>query len=255
LSSGPGLETEETIPARLSVRLGPRVEVINAGVPGMSIKDEVDLLDEVIDDIDPDLVLLGFYMNDPIRSMVIEEEYGDLDETLVRAVTRGRRLSAIFNRAWEGMRARELIKIHRLGTEWVGPFHQRRWISERKVFDDIIELSGDDFGAAWKRESWTVIESEVKRLIEVCGRTGCVPVIIMLPVSLQVQADFVDDYPQRRMGEVVEKYDLQLLDLLPLLRQYRDQPILYDQCHYTPRGADLVAGLAADWLLNKRLIY
>jgi hypothetical protein len=63
MTYGLGAENHETYAARLE-QLDPRLEVINAGVPGYSAAEELLLLDEEGPSLEPDLVLVGFFFND-----------------------------------------------------------------------------------------------------------------------------------------------------------------------------------------------
>ncbi len=254
ITFGPGLEYHETIPARLGRFLGPRVEVINAGVPGMSIKDEVDLLAERVKMVAPDLVLLGFYMNDISRSIVIEEEYGDLGDFWVGLITRARRSSALFNRGWKRVATKKLINTRGLSTDWVPLFHERAWVFDSEVYDKIIELAGDDFGAAWKRDAWPAVESEIRRMKMICDRRGTGLGVVIFPVSIQVESEIMDDFPQRQLARICREHGLPMLDLLPVLREKRAEQVLYDQCHYTPKGAAIAARAAAEWIYQEGLI-
>jgi hypothetical protein len=44
------------------------------------------------------------------------------------------------------------------------------------------------------------------------------------------------------------------LNLLHVLRAKRNQQLFYDNCHYTPDGNSVVAGLIANFIVNEKLI-
>ncbi len=245
---GPGLAENETVPYRLGLRLGGRVEVVNAGVPGMSLKDEAGLLEEIVEKADPDHVLLGFYLNDSVRSIILTEEYGDLGDFWAGTVTRGRKTSAVFNRAWEGWLSRRLVKTYKLNEEWGRLFEEGEWRNDRAAYDRIVKLASDDFGAAWRDDSWPAIEKEMGRLKKICEENGAGLSVVVFPVSVQAYSRVGDDLPQRRVRTIAAKLGLPMFDLLPAIKQARDQPIFYDQCHFTPMGADLAATSMAPWL-------
>jgi lysophospholipase L1-like esterase len=65
---GFGVEDDETLPAQLEATLGTRhegIEVLNAGVPGWSTDQYYLFLRTRLDEITPDLVMLGLLVNDP----------------------------------------------------------------------------------------------------------------------------------------------------------------------------------------------
>jgi lysophospholipase L1-like esterase len=63
---GEGVRAEHAWPARLEALLGPDVEVVNAGVQGMGTPEELAFFDSHCAALDPDVVVLGFFMNDPV---------------------------------------------------------------------------------------------------------------------------------------------------------------------------------------------
>jgi hypothetical protein len=70
---GTGLEPAETIPARLEEILGPSAEVINAGIPGFCLVDEAATLVEWGPPLRPDIVIVGFFLNDFARSSMLSD--------------------------------------------------------------------------------------------------------------------------------------------------------------------------------------
>jgi len=245
---GPGLEYQETIPARLESMLGQGTRVINGGVPGMSMEDELAWLEEVMGEVWPDIVILGFYLNDTVRSIVLVEEYGDLGEFWVESITRARRCSAMANLVWKRVNSARLINARKMKTGWVNYFNQGLWKERREAYDRIVELADDDFGAAWKESSWERTDRRMERFAKRCRAAGARPAAVIFPVSIQVESKVADSYPQERFMQISEKHGVPVLDLLPALRENNEVNIFYDQCHFTPQGAHLAARLIADWL-------
>ncbi|HUT56218.1 MAG TPA: SGNH/GDSL hydrolase family protein [bacterium] len=251
---GPGLEYEETVPYLVGARLGSGVEVVNAAVPGMSLRDEVDLLEKKAGRLEPDLVVVGFYMNDPVRSYLLEQEYGGMDERLVSIITRLRGRSVLFNLLWERVLAMKLVSAESVATGWVRPFQERAWVSERGVYDEIIRLSSDDFGAAWLPSVWPGVAGQIQRLSRICAERHARPAVLIFPVSIQAESSVADDYPQQRMKELCKALGIPVLDLLPLLRAHAAEPVFIDQCHLNPRGSALAAADVARWIKEAQLM-
>jgi hypothetical protein len=250
---GPGLDNDQTLPARLGSALGPRAEVLNAGVPGMSLRDEVDYFEELDGPLRPAVVVLGFYLNDPLRSYVLTSEYGHLSDFWVVHLTRARQSSVLFNRLWEGLFAAWLVKTQGLNTGWVAPFEERRWVTDREVYRRMIAEAGDDFGAAWDPRSWPEVRAQFMRLKERCGRSGSRLAIVIFPVSIQVQSQVADTYPQDQMAALARELGLPRFDPLPLYRAWARPDLFADQCHLTPVGADLTAQALAEWMTAQGL--
>jgi lysophospholipase L1-like esterase len=84
---GNGVGQERTYPRRLEVLLAPgregeRFTVVNAGVPGYDTLQEVDLLERLLPVVRPEVVVVGFYLNDineaayADKSQVMDQEKG-----------------------------------------------------------------------------------------------------------------------------------------------------------------------------------
>lgn len=250
---GPGLLERETIPGRLR-GLIPAAEVINAAVPGLGTKEEVDLLDETWSEVRPDVVVLGFYTNDPHRSIILEEQYGWLPDWISGPITRLRRHSVAFNELWARTLAAALVRSGTLNADWVELYNGQEWIRDRATYDQIIRLAADDFGAAWQDDAWRGIENELTRMSSICADRGAKAAIVVLPVALQVGSLVGDTLPQERVAAIGRKLGIPVLDPLPALRARKSERLFYDQCHLTPLGAEVVAEELARFLRKQQLV-
>ena len=250
---GPGLLERETVPGRLR-RLLPGDEFINAAVPGLGTKEEVDLLEQNFGRVQPDLVVLGFYLNDARRSIILEEQYGNLPDFISGPITRLRRHSVAFNELWARVLAWGLLRTGRLSDEWVELYHGQGWIRDRATYENIIRMAADDFGAAWQADTWPPVERELTRFASLCSSRGARAAVVVFPVTLQVGSEVGDTVPQARMAAIGRKLNLPVLDLLPALRARKAERLFYDQCHLTPLGAEVVADEVARFLREQRLV-
>jgi hypothetical protein len=78
-------------------------------------------------------------------------------------------------------------------------------------------------------------------------------VLVIFPVSYQVDEGAVYDFPQRRAKELARKLNVPILDILPSLREQArrsSEKLFYDHCHYTPLGNQLIAGFILDFLVQ-----
>ncbi|MFO8057225.1 MAG: GDSL-type esterase/lipase family protein [bacterium] len=251
---GPGLEYEETVPRRLSRILGPYVQVLNGGVPGLNLEQEVDFLIEKRKELNSDMVVVGFYLNDAVKSIVLKEEYGELDEFSAGVLSDLRAASSLFNYLWKRFNVRRLLKARGMETAWVEPFLSKKWESDSEVYRRIIRTAGDDFGAAWDKDSWEIIDRQLARLVETCEASGRPPAAVVFPVSIQVESDYYDDFPQKKFAQLAREHNIKYLDLLPLLRKHREEKLFFDQCHLTSKGTELAARFIARWLKSEVLM-
>jgi len=231
------VDEEETYPAILERALadaipGRDVRVLNGGGPNVGTPDEAALLERLAPLVRPDLVLVGFYLNDGLRptpypkgirlpSWIGWSRLADRASTLyVRMVHRAR---------------------HGSHLRWAQKFKERRWVDDRAAFDRLIALAESDWGVAWHDYSWPVVEEGLERMIRLGHQHGFQVTVAAFPVSVQVESRFEDDRPQRRARELADRLGLPFLDLLPALRAAAGERPFYDHCHLTPQGNALVA--------------
>ena len=208
----------DTYPGRLERLLNrdtalPPVEVINAGVRGYTNYQELLFLEKVGLALEPDLVGVGFVLNDLHRILhrfaiedgeIVGEEYAFTDEAIQSVGSPLYRLARS---------SRFLVWLrHRLG-----------------IFDRLIELySGDgfvfdyrpDFSAAWRADSWGPVEVQLGELVELGRRNGfrvfLVGVSVVAP-SPEVARIIQERAEEFRVGNSGEEFPVQapLRDSLP----------------------------------------
>jgi len=190
-------------------------------------------------------VLLAFYLNDSRPS------WGFPTETRHRGWLR--RHSLIAETIYERLALKRWLKGQ--GEDrfaWIDAQHKINWKSDRAGFAKLVELAAFDWGAAWQKDSWRVVEAGLKDLISLSQEYKFKTAILVFPVYFQVYADFVDDYPQQRIKSLAALYGIPIFDLLELFRSSRNLKLFYDQCHLTPEGS-LVAGRGVAQFLTKLL--
>jgi lysophospholipase L1-like esterase len=251
-----GETSADTYPGQLEGLLNrdparPPVEVINAGVRGYTNYQELLFLKKIGLALEPDLVGVGFVLNDLHRILhrfaledgeIVGDEYTFTDEATESVGSPLYRLARS---------SRFLVWLrHRLG-----------------VFDRLIELySGDgfvfdyrpDFSSAWRPESWGPIEEQLAELVELGGRHGFGVFLVAFPFGEQLRDDYLArdaEYvtlPQRTLRALCESLAIPYLDLLPLLE--REIDLQSDGIHLTQRGREKVAARIAVFLEEERLI-
>ena len=227
--------------AHLRDRLpGRRIVVVNGGVGGFNLAEELDLLEDRGLALSPDMVLVGFYLNDsrPRWGFPGEDGRGWL-----------RRHSVFVDLVY-----RTLLIQHWMKTKGDGKFNWVRaqktldWANDPGAFHQLRDMAVYDWGAAWDPTSWRAIDLGLARLKAHSERSHFSVAIAALPVSFQVYARFLDDAPQREMEARTRAVGFRYLDLLPVLRQHRGEDLFFDHCHPREGANDLIGQALADFL-------
>jgi len=252
---------EDTYTAQLANRLGgrvPRVTIINAGLPGASTSDELYHYLEICDATDPDLVLVGMYLNDVQNS---DRFYA---RSLPEPYASSRFLSWLVNRT-EILRLKLWTReeLPGIDLQWRERFRDGRSLdtgdmwNDQDAFDFEVYNAYVDFGLAWNPQSWEVLEPVTRTLVREVEQQGRRVALSLFPVHIQVKGTVEDFYPQERFLSMCKDIDVPCLDLVPSLRsdwQASGEELFFDHCHLTPRGNTVVADALARWLDQERLI-
>jgi hypothetical protein len=229
---GDYLLTDEVYVERAERLLNPSpdgrcVELINAGVGDIGTREEMDILEESGLAVQPDLVVVGFYLNDSRPPWGFAGELGRPGWL--------RRHSALAAEIYRGCLLRGWLKEQgepRYG--WIYGVDRIPWRKEPAALERLAWLARYDWGAAWQPESWAKVDKELARLRKLANRHNFRVLIAAFPVRFQVEADFVDDRPQRALAERAGTNGFGFLDFLPLLRSHGSEAIYFDHCHPLP---------------------
>lgn len=240
------LPEEETFVGLLRTRLRPmagqRIEVLNAGVEDIGLREEIDILEETIDRAQPDVVLLNFYLNDSRPPWGFTQELGH--------ESWARRYSVLWDTIYRRFLLRNWIKDK--GSDrfaWATHWKELNWKSDPQAFKTLASMARYDWGAAWNGASWESVEKELDRLKELSAKHHFQVAVAIFPVRFQVESDFEDTFPQWAMTKLAQEKNFPVLDLLPTFRKHRTGPVLFfDQCHPTPHGQSVVAEALAPFL-------
>jgi hypothetical protein len=261
ITFGDYLPIDETYPAQLERRLAgrsSRIVIINAGLPGASTSDELYHYLEVRDAVDPDLVLLGMYLNDA------QSGHHYYARSLPAPYSSSRFLSWLVNRV-------ELLRLELWRDEsvpeidggWRERFRGGRQLQSgdmyhsRDAFDFEIYNAHRDFGLAWYPPAWDLLERVTRTLVLAARQRGQPMAAILFPVHIQVKGTVGDDRPQVSFRRMCRSLDLPCLDLLPVLRsdwQDTRRDPFYDHCHLRAHANVVVAGALAEWLDREGLV-
>jgi lysophospholipase L1-like esterase len=233
---GHGQPVEVTYVRRLEAALaaaGYRVEVLNAGIPGWSTYQQRRFYADEGGGLDPDLVLVGFVLND-----VTEIQRGLIE---LRLAT-GMRLVRSVN--WLAERSAAVAALKRAFAGAVAP-------QEREV-QSVLELALRP-DAPEVRHALENTLAEMGRLQELSAERGAALGLVLFPFRFQLERPSLDA-PQRQLRAFAEERGIPVLDTLPLLREHAADAVLMDADHLTPLGHRISAEAIAAWLEQESLL-
>ena len=220
---------------------GRKIEVVNGGVGDVGLKEEVDILEERGLSLNPDVVVIAFFLNDSRPPWGFPGELGSSGFL--------RRHSILAQTVYRKLILTQWIQEQGQSRfEWTFTANNPKWQQSRELFDQIVALAQYDWGAAWKEESWPVIDRQLQRLQALQAQHGFSVAVMVFPVKYQVYADFLEDTPQQRMRHEAEKFGFAYLDLLPILRAKNHPSLFYDHCHLNEPASALIGQALALFL-------
>ena len=227
---------------------GQNWETVNAGVGAIGLENELAILMETGISIDPDVVVVCWYLNDFHASPGVRIQRLPWPFDLSRLATH---VWWLYNRAIASADRRLGAKGGR--DALADSLSARGGTPEQVAFDNVILSAYPDWGGAWAKETWPVQATAFERMRDLASTHGFQLSVVAFPVRGQVEASFVEDLPQRRLKVLMADLDLPLLDLLPVLRgaYTRSIPLFLDHCHHTAEGSELIAPPIHDFLVAR----
>jgi lysophospholipase L1-like esterase len=226
-----------------------QIRIINGGVEGIGTKDEIDILIDQGLAISPDIVVVGFYLNDgnpPDRLAAGLANPGFIRKHSVLAQTIYRTYK--FRQYSKG----EMEEAFMYG--WLTSPPPQDWRTNRDSLLQYAAIAEKDWGAAWNPDTWAGIDEQMKRLQVLAKDHNFKVVIASFPIVFQVDAEYLENEPQQRLKALADKYHFQFLDLLPVFRSNSDRNIFFDWCHLSNVGHDIV-GMTLARFLSEHVLY
>lgn len=241
---GHNLEERDTIPVRLSEelsqRLPGRVEVINLGVPGYSTFQQGIQLARLGPALAPDLVLLGFCLNDVVERYTWLSGYGG-QRFFMGGVDTTAAMGPI-ERIWTLSALRDLIVRHARDR---AQQEERYAVSRLWREPEALEV----------REAWERVFGELRELEAQSHELGAPLAVVIYPFMEQMLAPRARAAPQAELVRFLHGEGVPVLDLLALPRVARRGPRLFqDPSHFAPQGAHLAARMIAEWIEKAGLL-
>lgn len=226
---GFGLADEDTLAARLAVRMRD-VTTINAGIPGYSTEQSLRLLDDVVWDLEPTLLVLASFWSDTNY-----EPYRDKD--LLQSVD---------------LRQNTLLSGSSL-VRWLAP-----WVSRLRPADRghvVTWVRGSELPAAeHRRVGLTDYAANLDQIVREAAQRGIGVILLTPPSPVEIEAKVSPPHqwePYRAAQEAVAKHHgLPHLDMTPAFAaayRFDDSPdiskFFLDDLHPTALGQTLMAQL------------
>jgi len=245
------LRREEIYTARLQALLaglsglepGP-VQVVNAGVGNVGIREEIALLEDRGLAIEPDVVLLAFYLNDAQPSW--GAVFGGPAQPGIERYS-------VLLQALEQLRALRRLRDSPL-VAWRAQAETLDWRASPEALRALAESAAADWGAAWHPGAWGAVDEGLARLRALAQAHGFRAAVLAFPVVYQVEAAFLERGPQAALAERAARLGLPFLDLLPVLRRDAGPAAFLDQCHLDARGHAVVAQALQEFLRREGLL-
>lgn len=271
-----GVTLEETYFKRLESCLNSSptrsYHVINAAVPAHSLIQEFRYLQRYGMDLDPDAVLIGFYVgNDFFDSKELFDEHGtpliyvqdgdlyskkpaDVEPNIIRAMTSPvRRFLQTRSHLYIFIRNRSSDLLARLGLR--APIPPPEF--------SVKELSPR------MREGWDLTQRLLLELSSFTQQREKTLHVVILPTIYQVYESVWNEYvrvnkldpglydldkPQRILTEFCAKHDIACIDVLPAMRRAANDTQLFYRVdsHFNPQGHRVVADLLCAYFAARR---
>jgi lysophospholipase L1-like esterase len=228
------VHNQEAWPARLEEtlnqrRLPRRVQVLNAGVPGYTLEDELAYLKEKGLALHPNLVILGFYTNDVFDLYPTIRQYFARSVVLANAGAPPRigRVtgflrdnSALFN-ALMGLRADYQQSQIDTAVNRVTPTVS----GLQEIYRDMMFLNP---GKPEYKPEWEGYEKLFRETVDLLNVQHIPLVVVAFPDLAQLpDPGGLPDVPQRFLAGLTSETKAAYLDLLPVYRKAGDVQSLY----------------------------
>jgi hypothetical protein len=231
---GQGIAEAERMSNRLEEGLrqrAPNVEVLNFGNPGINTADEVVILRQVLGELNPDFVMLQWFVND----VEYKGPLGDGPQAVPPQLTHVIRL-----RRW--LRNTSVLYFlageieHRI-EEMLGPSY------EAQLTRDVV----DDQSREWKAH-----DEALTTFIRACQEWGVGVGVVLVPSAVSTAgAPYPLAFLHERVLEVCRREGALCTDLLSVFKPYMDDPARYQLLwvnRFDPHMGPLANQLAAQHL-------
>lgn len=228
---------------------GVDLEVVNLGVPGYATRQEVALLKRNLAELQPDVVLVGFYTND--LPDTLDDKTSGRSGTRIEAADRGPGQVLRMNPApssWIERQARRSRAVYTASHGLKALIHRGEGKPGSSMELDLLESrSSGDLETAWQK-----VTAQLEDLKAAATEFHFSAGIVVLPPREQVFGLYQNSAYQKRIRSLADQFGLFVIDPLPsLVASPLQKPSLfipYDRNHPSPEGHRLIAQSIATYL-------
>jgi hypothetical protein len=236
---GNAVAQEATYPYRLQEILGATnraaLEVINAGVGGYNTLQEVGLMERLAPTIKPDVVVIGFFLND-----IREARRTDMDKIIDPATGEPAREGL---KSFTPYRLIYLMKRSRLVTLLYWKF---RILIGKKTSDNEVLLGRTP---PTSEEGWSRIGDALRRARQDAASGGYRLIVFPVPTGQEFLADFPNEQYRSRLLALAGQLGIEHFDPTPVMKKagggFDTYFVTWDG-HISARSHDVIAHMLAD---------
>lgn len=229
----------------LSARFPRPIEVVNAGMSNFGLEEELQLVSEIIEKVNPTKILLSFYLNDSRPAWGFSGELGEKRGWM-------RKHSIIIETIVRELEARKWLADSNVDRfSWMKLAEQGLWRTSPQALRAMAAAAPYDWGSAWNDESWKQIEKQMRELNILARSYNAELFVVVMPVSYQVEAQYLDDLPQQKLKAILDPIGIPSISLLGAFRSHNHEKLFFDWCHPNERGNAVVVSEIGDFLLGQ----
>ncbi|MCS6886236.1 MAG: GDSL-type esterase/lipase family protein [Acidobacteriota bacterium] len=273
---GLGVQRSQTfqtfLERELSKRLSRPVEVINAGVPGYGTCHELVLLERLLPVLQPDLVLLCFYVGNDLVDNLHCLQAGVNSERIVDGVFVSTkryhvRADEVERRGRKGLIGLLLRSyLYNLLEMKIDTLKTQAGVQKKPqtLYKSVYSFHGKATDQQARVYAYT--RKQLEAMLQICSGRGTKLAVALLPAQLQVyeemfaeqlvgfsvsSQDYEIDRPNKVLSEMLSQMNVPAIDLYEPFRERRGKDLYYrHDGHWTKRGHRLAAKILEPFLLG-----
>jgi lysophospholipase L1-like esterase len=222
------------------------MRVINGGVNAYSTREYLLFLRKHGLSYEPDLVILGFVLND--ASLLVRQYQIDRFQAILHRRGESGRLSKLQRYLSRLHFVKSIRSIVERVVDPEGATRARRE-RQRRSTRETMSLDGDE-----AKRGWELAMSEIEELARLLRENDIPLLVAAFPHRYQVEESPVLDAPQLRLRALCEARGVHFIDLLPFFLEHTGDTLFVDPVHFSARGNRLVAESIGACLLDRGLL-
>ena len=227
------------------------VQCINAGVDGYSSWQESIYLEREGINYNPDLVVIGFVLNDVTERFLLKRFGGEgigsqLQETIEKKGWWLKRNSNIY------IAVSNIIARLRFGKDI------KKGAIEKEVLD--VHALIDHPNRKDVMNAWEITLKNLEKIISFCKEKNIEILLVVFPYNFQFDDISRFSLPQTKLQEFAERHQIHFIDMLNYLydkTQLQNEKVndyLLDEDHLSYKGHIVTAEVIVDYILRKNLL-